>query len=286
MTHSSTSVSSRARRWHQNYTSNGWKWGKGSGQGRALRVSKAIEFRHRHLWGRIAQREFCDLSVTLSEFQYLTFRSYSGEKLVTITVGGDIDPDIEGSAVHDDCTSHGSDVFTGVFKEAFRKAKSREKDFPVTIKITPQAFGIFIQWAYKHPWGPPSASIADWISIWILADKLWIPKLQNFAINAINLNFNLGVGLGEKDFRNMWKKILREQDFPNIWKNTTTRSALRTFFADAIAICCPTFHSGNILPKNMMFDVYDVLKKSHEETGKSYVERKDRCIQKYHVNED
>jgi hypothetical protein len=84
----------------------------------------------------------------------------------------------------------------------------------------------------------------------------------------------------------MWKKILTEQDFLNIWKNTSKRSALRNFFADAVAICCPTFDSANILPKNMMLDVYDVWKKSYEETGKSHVERKDRCIQKYYVNED
>jgi hypothetical protein len=216
--------------------------------------------------------------------QYLTFRRYSEKELVTITIS--IAPLIEGTVVHEYCTGHCSHVFTSVFKEAFPKANSRARDLAATIKTTPQAFGFFIQWVYKHQSDLPTPSIADWISVWILADKLWIPKLQNFAINAINLNLNLGAGLGEQDFVEMWKKILTEQDFLNIWKNTSKRSALRNFFADAVAICCPTFDSANILPKNMMLDVYDVWKKSYEETGKSHVERKDRCIQKYYVNED
>jgi hypothetical protein len=203
--------------------------------------------------------------------QYLTFRRYSEKELVTITIS--IAPLIEGTVVHEYCTGHCSHVFTSVFKEAFPKANSRARDLAATIKTTPQAFGFFIQWVYKHQSDLPTPSIADWISVWILADKLWIPKLQNFAINAINLNLNLGAGL-------------TEQDFLNIWKNTSKRSALRNFFADAVAICCPTFDSANILPKNMMLDVYDVWKKSYEETGKSHVERKDRCIQKYYVNED
>jgi hypothetical protein len=70
-------------------------------------------------------------------------------------------------------------------------------DLATTIHTNPQAFLLFIQWAYEHHLDAASSSLADLISVWILANKLSIPELQNFAISAI-FNSNPGDSLVEQ----------------------------------------------------------------------------------------
>jgi hypothetical protein len=137
-------------------------------------------------------------------------------------------------------------------------------DLAITIQTNPQAFFFFIQWAYEHHFDAASSSLADLISVWILANKLSIPELQNFAITTI-VNSSPG-------------DSLVELDFTSIWKNTPRRCVLRSLLIDAIVIRDPRFMTTQNLSKVMLLEVIDVLRKSSVYPGPG--------VEKYFVNAD
>jgi hypothetical protein len=165
-------------------------------------------------------------------------------KIVTIHVG-------QGSStatftVHADFLTNCSSFFRSSFNGQFAEAKSSTMTYPET---TPSAFGLFLDWAYRHQLTLRNTSISliDYVDLWLLADKLNIPGLQASAIAAIE--------------RHATRERLQELDFEKIWDQTMDGYQLRETVLENIARHMPELPLTKRYPDEMLIELFKVLQK-------------------------
>jgi hypothetical protein len=165
-------------------------------------------------------------------------------KIVTIQVG-------QGSStatftVHADFLTNCSSFFRSSFNGQFAEAKSSTMTYPET---TPSAFGLFLDWAYRHQLTLRNTSISliDYVDLWLLADKLNIPGLQASAIAAIE--------------RHATRERLQELDFKKIWDQTMDGYQVRETLLENIVRHIPELPLTKRYPDGMLIELFKVLQK-------------------------
>ena len=92
--------------------------------------------------------------------------------------------------------------------------------------IEPKIFGIFVNWLYVQKITDEEgqlASCSDCINLWILADKILVPSLQNQAL--MSLEFDRSSGSKER---------FASAIFHRVWDNTTEESPLRAYLVEVM----------------------------------------------------
>lgn len=195
----------------------------------------------------------------------------SPETMVTILVGaGDNKAKF---VVHKDFVCHYSLVFRAAFNGVFIEGQSqiyylrdeREK-----------VVGLLVEWIYTKDISSSNdrSGYDDLVELWILADKLCIPDLQDNVIDRLK----------EMNFKPADVKALASQ-IGKVYRGTSDKSQLRNF---AVAECASHFKPRDIIlaantfhksfPVDYMDYIYDKVKLCKSVTWTV-------CASKYHVSE-
>jgi hypothetical protein len=156
--------------------------------------------------------------------------------------------------VHKEFVYHHSPVLKTAFESSFIEGETQIYKLD---DVTPATFTLFVQWLYTqnlcNPITPPgdvSSLIEHWHSLlrlWVLADKMMVPRLQNMTINAIE-NFRKST------------LTLPSDEFAYVYENTDTGSQLRRILVEQ----CVRFLEKDVLrdlnflkalPRDMLLDI-------------------------------
>ena len=171
--------------------------------------------------------------------------------------------------VHKNFLTHYSPFFKKALDGNFLEGQTQTVNLHDT---KPRAFGLFLGWIHtqkvENEHGLPPRN-ADLIHLWILADKLLIPALQNEAIQIMNSTNCSGVS----------------SSFPTLYENTMQDSPLRRFWIDAFAASSRTITTPRDYPPEMLVAVVNAMKKQR---GQRPVKRlsKEEIKRKYGVSEE
>lgn len=140
--------------------------------------------------------------------------------MITVIVG----PEQEKFSIHKDFLTYNSPYFAKALHGQFSEATEKKVELDHT---TVTAFGLFQLWIYKKDLKesctndslPSAEDLAD---LWILADYLQMPGLQNKAIDLL-------VQQREKVQKVATNHIIK------IWEQTRSEAPLRTLFVDFCA---------------------------------------------------
>ena len=77
-----------------------------------------------------------------------------------------------------------SEYFRGALSNGFKESLAQEIDLP---EANPAAFGVFVDWAYKGRICDDHNTETLLIDVWILADRIMCPDLQNKAIDLLKI---------------------------------------------------------------------------------------------------
>jgi hypothetical protein len=196
-----------------------------------------------------------------------------GDKFVIFIIG----EDNKEILVHKSFACH----YTPTFKAAFTNPAWKEyatqtyelKD------ITPGTFSLLVQWLYTQKLdydnGSNGVTGPDLVRLWVLADRLLLPRLQNAAMNLVEVIL-------------MTKNIIPIplHMLSYIYKNTLDDIPLRRFFVDVCASNLRDSHfleKSNEFPHRMLIDLAIALKAKMTKSGyKAGV----RNMAEFHVAED
>jgi hypothetical protein len=172
----------------------------------------------------------------------LFFTRNPHKRIVTIHVGKD--PSTATSFIHADFLTHCSHFFQSSFNGTFMEGPSSTMILPET---TPTAFGVFVDWAYRHQLMVHSNSVnlTDYVGLWLLADKLIIPELQSSSIVAIE--------------RFATKERLKELDFEKIWHECIPGCEPRSMFVENIVRHMLELTPTGDLPPEILVELFKFL---------------------------
>ncbi|PVH71818.1 hypothetical protein DL98DRAFT_89832 [Cadophora sp. DSE1049] len=118
--------------------------------------------------------------------------------------------------IHKNHICHYSSFFDAAFNGNFAEARSQEVDL---YEVKPETFGIFVNWIYTQDVVSEDGEVPNvhgLIHLWLLADRILVPSLQNQAIDLI-----------ERTRQQKGNDRLPSELFPIIYDNTNAESALR-----------------------------------------------------------
>jgi len=142
------------------------------------------------------------------------------QTIVTVKVNSEETCESETFRVHKNYMCHYSPYFDRAFNGSFAEAESQELTLDDT---TPEVFGIFVNWLYTQTIineGGELPSCRNLIDLWILADRVICPKLQNQTIIRL-------------DQARLIRKRLPSSKFKCIYENTSDQSPLRAYVLDS-----------------------------------------------------
>lgn len=156
--------------------------------------------------------------------------------------------------VHKNFAYHHSPVLKAAFESTFIEGETQTYKID---DVTPATFTLFVQWLYTQNvvHNPITEDVSGainqhWhslIHLWVLAEKLMVPRLQNITINAI-----------EKFRKSSLTLPLNEFDY--VYENTDTGSPLRRILVEQ----CIRFLEKDVLkdtemnkplPRDMLVDI-------------------------------
>jgi hypothetical protein len=160
--------------------------------------------------------------------------------------------------LHKSFVCHNSPYFEAAFNSALVEGQTQTLVYD---KTTPEAFGLFAKWIYsktikdddgKSP--PPT----EMVQLWVLADKILVPGLQNAAIR----------GLHERGC------IISLHEFGYVYDNTTVRSPLRRLLVDQLLVRTLDYKRLDeyiaeyldLFPKQMLAQMLSVPKRNFSPT--------------------
>lgn len=163
-------------------------------------------------------------------FHPLTYTSIirGPQTIVTVNVKRDpLSKTLLPFRVHKNYICHYSPYFEAAFNGNFVEGETQVLELDDT---DPRIFGMFVNWIYTQELVNEegnSPSCTSCINLWILADRLLVPSLQNQALVCLDLVRSKwgsgvpGTSLGSKIFK-------------RVWDNTTEESPLRSYLVEAM----------------------------------------------------
>ncbi len=147
------------------------------------------------------------------------------QTIVTVNVSS-TDNETKPFQVHKNYICHYSPYFEAAFNGRFIEGETQVLDLDDT---DPLVFGIFVNWLYTQTVVDEEGifpSCSDCINLWILADRLLVPSLQNQSLAALDKARILYEGMKGKD--------LTDEIFQRVWTHTGVRSCLRMYLVKVI----------------------------------------------------
>ncbi|KAG4443028.1 hypothetical protein IFR05_001482 [Cadophora sp. M221] len=203
---------------------------------------------------------------------FLDLQSQSGlQDMVTFLVG----PDQAKYIMHKKVVCHYSPVLEAAFKSGFIEGTTQTCKLE---DINEETFALFMQWIYTQKIelhvdsdGKLNAGILP--PLWVLAEKLIMPRLQNATINLI-------------DSVNLRSALIDTDSLAYIYENTTTGSPLRKMFVQAICGRMAPDHfytSSNHFPVAALIDVAHELRSFARENFGSLIQLRALNIENFYM---
>lgn len=156
--------------------------------------------------------------------------------MITIVAGEGDNP--AKFVVHKDFVCHYSPVFRAAFNSAFIEGQTQTYHLKDSRE---KVVGLLVEWVYTKDISTSNDGdgYGDLVELWILADKLCIPDLQNCVINTLgNITYKPAT------------KILLGSQLKKLYLGTSFGSQLRRF---AVAECARHTKPCNIIAKSGLF---------------------------------
>lgn len=106
--------------------------------------------------------------------------------IVTVNVRKDDKQDYKAFPIHKNYICHYSPYFEAAFNGRFIEGETQEMDID---EVEPRIFGIFVTWLYSQTIKDEDGNIPapeKIVRLWIFADRILCPRLQNQAIVALD----------------------------------------------------------------------------------------------------
>lgn len=173
--------------------------------------------------------------------------------------------------VHQDFLCYYSPYFEAVFKGKFAESKSGALDLE---DVSPKVFEIFVNWLYTQTVFLPGSKlpqIQDLMNLWIFADRLLIPRLQNHTLEAI-------------DRVRLKSKTFPSSVFHHVYEYTDKGSPLRRYIVDVMSRGkANPLQYPERFPVELLVDIINVMR-MRVEVG--VIKFSEHDLKGYHVSED
>jgi len=151
--------------------------------------------------------------------------------------------------------------YSSYFDRAFNGSFIEGQTQSITVKTTPKIFSILAGWLYRQSLqntAGENPNHKQLIKLWILADELLMPNLQNDAI-ALFHKISASQSIIPKSERTLGTGLFKIEFLNSVWKKTTPGSPLRKIIVRNHA-CNATNKWFNImpvseLPQDMMYEL-------------------------------
>jgi hypothetical protein len=156
--------------------------------------------------------------------------------------------------IHKNFICHYSPYFDAAFNGNFVEGETQTLDLEDT---HPEVFGVFVQWLYTQQIIEPEESQRTLsqprrlMSLWILADKVLVPRLQNETFRRIDC-FRKGAT------PELWTSV--REIYHDIYNNTQIESPLREYFV-IFHVGCIVKDEEQLYPHEMLVDLLNHEKK-------------------------
>lgn len=154
--------------------------------------------------------------------------------------------------MHTNIICYYSPFFDAAFNSGFKEGETQELELEDTC---PESFGIFVNWLYKQriewPLGWVFDVRATLLNLWLLADRLVVPKLQNQALTFLEN------ARGLKHTKHQGRALPVHMFYP-VYDNTLKDSPLRKYIA-------ATWNNGVIdpddedIPSELQVDILNTI---------------------------
>ncbi|PQE19333.1 hypothetical protein CJF31_00009415 [Rutstroemia sp. NJR-2017a BVV2] len=199
-------------------------------------------------------------------------------EMVTIHVT-DADGKVFNFVLHKSFLCYASPFFDAAFNGTFVEGQTQS----MNLETSEQAFGMLVDYIYSgctkfcqradgdlntdnynssccpndEDGDPPPEHINHLIELWILADKMLMPKLQNVVMDQI---YTISWLLFED-----YELDMQAVNFNLVYNNTTTESPLRLLVVSLFNSCCidPDLDRMADLPREMVLELYVDLWQCH-----------------------
>lgn len=173
--------------------------------------------------------------------------------------------------VHKDFVTHASPFFDRAFNGGMIEAQTGVMNFQES-NIT--AFGLLINYIYTgevEGADDEPIPIDELINLWILADRVLMPKLQNASLKAIEVQTHSSFSCSPQTYR-------------QIYDHTVKDSLLRKFLVDFLA-SYPTIEliDPDQLPKQMLIEMWAAARDMNPKKGVRFSPQR---MKRYLVNEN
>jgi len=172
--------------------------------------------------------------------------------------------------IHKDFLCHYSSFFNAAFNGSFNESMTKIMDFE-----TPScdSFGLFVDWIYSQKLGDGEGELPcakELVNLWVLADSILVPALQNKAMEAIN------------------EHATKHADLPSgffvhLYQTTTEESKLRALFIDMFVAFPNSITNPHELPYEMLVDIVKATAETHTRQPTRFSKDK---MSKYFVDEE
>lgn len=160
--------------------------------------------------------------------------------------------------VHKNFICYYSPFFDAAFNGDFAEGESQEMEFH---EVDLQTFGMFVNWLYTQ-----SIVLSDHsqpccrflLYLWILADRILVPKLQNQIIRQL-------------DERRVLEKRLPSSSFNFVYEHTTEGSLLRKYIVDTRDYF--TIRTVENYPKELLVSLVNAFGDEHRSGGRGLRKR-------------
>ncbi|KAH8601680.1 hypothetical protein B0O99DRAFT_588866 [Bisporella sp. PMI_857] len=222
--------------------------------------------------------------------------------MVTVSVYMELKEEAESFQVHKNFITHYSPFFSAAFNGNFAEGESQKLELDDT---EPAVFGSFVQWLYTQDIVDGKGSLPDQptlVNLWILADKILVPRLQNQIIRALDLSRRASEearphpGMSTAGRMSMASITSTERPAPprrikqdptifhRLYECTAKDSPLRSYFVD---ICSRGSHEeisdeeADDYPHEMLVDIINKMRRRER-----HVCRAASSCSEYYVSED
>ena len=192
--------------------------------------------------------------------------------MVTVNVTGVNNRRYESFSIHKNFICHYSPYFNAAFNGSFIEGETQSLD----MEANPRVFSVFVNWIYSQKLEEEDIEDLDsdaQFQLWILADRLLVPKLQNATMRLLLLNKR--------------RPSLKRGTLQYVYENTTKGSPLRTrlveHYTSRGSFTKPRDYEN--WPSEMLADMVRVLGQSLPQTGDSLSARNTK-LEDYFVSEE
>lgn len=189
-----------------------------------------------------------------------------------VTINVSIDEDAETFLVYKDFLCYYSPFFDAAFNGGFQESSTQHLDLP---DVCPKVFDAFVNWLYSQNVASESkakSQLALFVDLWLLGDRLLIPKLQNQALVAFD---KLRVSL--------WTRHVAV--YSRIYENTVHGSPLRRYItqiaASGFSINAP-LRAPESHTRDLLLDMVDFMRTGLRE---DWIEFSEEGLEQFFVKE-